>query len=114
MERGLRLAGRLLACLVALAPAAGASPPDNGWVSLFNGKDLAGWEASLGVPVGGREPLGVGRDPKGVFSVVHVDGGPAIRISGDGLGGLTTLNEYENYHLELEFKWGEKRFPPRE
>jgi hypothetical protein len=37
----------------------------------------------------------------------------AIRISGDGLGGLATLAEYGNYHLELEFKWGEKRFPPR-
>src|SRR5262245_12333657 len=98
----LRLLG-LSALLVTAGPAAG-----DDWVSLFNGKDLAGWETSL------PAPLGTGRDPKGVFSVVSVDGAPAIRISGDGLGGLTTLKEYENYHLELEFKWGEKRFPPRE
>jgi hypothetical protein len=99
--------------LWALLVAVGQATAAGGWVSLFNGKDLAGWETSLGVPVGGKAPVGVGRDPKGVFSVVRVDGGPAIRISGDGLGGLTTLKEYENYHLELEFKWGEKRFPPR-
>ena len=74
-------------------------------MSLFNGKDLSGWETSLSA-----RRSDVGRDPKGVFSVVEVDGKPAIRISGDGLGGLTTLKEYENYHLELEFKWGEKRF----
>jgi len=35
------------------------------------------------------------------------------RISGEILGGLATLKEYGDYHLELEFKWGEKRFPPR-
>jgi hypothetical protein len=103
---------RLLALSVTLAVAGPAAADD--WVPLFNGKDLSGWETSLGVPVGGKDPVGVGRDPDGVFSVVRVDGGPAIRISGDGLGGLTTLKEYGNYHLRLEFKWGEKRFPPRQ
>ncbi|HVK13056.1 MAG TPA: DUF1080 domain-containing protein [Gemmataceae bacterium] len=103
---------RLLALSVVLT-VAGQAPAADNWVSLFNGKDLTGWETSLGVPVGGKYPVGVGRDPKGVFSVVEVDGKPAIRISGDGLGGLTTLKEYGNYHLELEFKWGEKRFAPR-
>src|SRR5262245_49339352 len=92
----------LSALLVIAGPGAG-----DGWVSLFNGKDLGGWETSLPAPVG------TGRDPRAVFSVVTVDGAPAIRISGDGLGGLTTLQEYGNYHLEFEFKWGEKRFPPR-
>src|SRR5262245_50743277 len=29
------------------------------------------------------------------------------------LGGLATQREFGNYHLELEFKWGEKRFAPR-
>ncbi|HJZ56843.1 MAG TPA: DUF1080 domain-containing protein, partial [Gemmataceae bacterium] len=103
---------RLLLTL-SLVLAAGLARAADDWEPLFNGKDLTGWETSLGVPVGGKDPVGVGRDPRGVFSVVEVDGGPAIRISGDGLGGLTTLKEYENYHLELEFRWGEKRFPPR-
>src|SRR5262245_16803048 len=105
----------LAAGLAALADdprAAGRAGPD-GWVSLFNGQDLAGWETCLGAPAGGGEPIGLNRDPKGVFTAVRADGGPAIRISGDGLGGVSTLKDYGNYHLELEFKWGQQRFPPR-
>ena len=49
-----------------------------------------------------------------MFSVVEIDGGPAIRISGETYGGLITREEYEDYHLRLEFKWGTKRWPPRE
>jgi len=86
---------------------------DGAWLSLFNGKDLTGWETSLGVPSGEKEPIGRNRDPKRVFQVVQMDGESAIRISGEILGGLASLEEYGDYHLELEFKWGEKRFPPR-
>jgi 3-keto-disaccharide hydrolase len=98
------------------------------WTPLFNGKDLASWDTFLGkphtlvdVPGHPRDPqgeylgaIGVNRDPKHVFSVVPVDGAPAIRISGEIYGALTTREEYENYHLRFEFKWGEKRWPPRE
>ncbi|HZT80959.1 MAG TPA: DUF1080 domain-containing protein, partial [Gemmataceae bacterium] len=37
-----------------------------------------------------------------------------IRVSGEEFGGLVTEKEYENYHLVVEFKWGEKTFAPRE
>ena len=103
---------RLIAILVLLA--AGQASAADEWASLFNGKDLSGWETFLGTPPGGKEPVGRDRDPKGVFSVVEVDGKPALRISGDGLGGIATLKEYGNYHLELEFKWGDERFAPRQ
>ncbi len=78
------------------------------WETLFNGKDIAGWDTWLG------KPYGLNTDPKQVFSVVQVDGSPAIRISGEVYGALTTRAEYENYHLKFEFKWGDKRWPPRE
>ena len=29
-------------------------------------------------------------------------------------GGLITRAEHENYHLRFEFRWGDKRWPPRE
>jgi hypothetical protein len=86
---------------------------DAAWVSLFNGKDLTGWETCLGVPSGEKQPIGRNRDPKHVFQVVQLDDEPTIRISGEIFGGLATLKEYGDYHLELEFKWGEKRFAPR-
>jgi hypothetical protein len=99
--------------LAALASPGIAGAADDGCVPLFNGRDLTGWETCLAVPPGGTEPIGRGRDPLGVFQVVTVDGEPAIRISGEVLGGLATLDEYGDYHLELEFKWGERRFAPR-
>jgi hypothetical protein len=99
-----------------------------GWTPLFNGRDLAGWETFLGKPhrlteVPGLAKdsagdytavVGVDTDPRGVFSVVQVDGAPAIRISGEIYGALTSRREYGNYHLRFEFKWGERRWPPRE
>ncbi len=107
------------------APAIRVQDP---FTPLFNGKDLAGWETWLGKPhkltdVPGLsrddqgeyvQPVGLNRDPRSVFSVVEVDGAPAIRISGETYGGLITREEYENFQLRFEFKWGTKRWPPRE
>ena len=94
--------------------------------SLFNGKDLSGWYSYLRAPEptseveglkkeGGRyvEPIGLNSDPLNVFSVVQEDGQAVIRISGEVLGVLITEQEFENFHLSLEFKWGEKKYPPR-
>jgi hypothetical protein len=98
------------------------------WVQLFNGKDLAGWETWLGKPhrlsdVAGlprnaqgdyTTPVGLNTDPNRVFTVVRMENEPVIRVSGEIYGGLITSEAYENYHLRFEFKWGEKRWPPRE
>jgi hypothetical protein len=82
------------------------------WISLFNGKDLSGWETFLSYQPGtdNTKITGVNTDPEGIYSVV--DG--TIRIDGRIWGALTSEDEYENYHLRLKFKWGDKRYPPRE
>jgi len=36
-----------------------------------------------------------------------------LTISGKEFGCITTNNEYENYKLVMEFKWGETTFAPR-
>ena len=111
---------------LAMSGVGSLTQPD--WTPLWNERDLAGWDTYLGRPhkltdVPGlaknangeyTDPLGVNRDPRGVFSVVSVDGAPAIRISGETYGGLITRAEYQNYQLRFEVKWGEKRWPPRE
>ncbi len=98
------------------------------WRPLFNGKDLAGWDTWLGRPHKSVEGLdlkkndkgeytasvGLNKDPKKVYTVVMEDGAPAIRISGEIFGAITTKEEFENYHLKFEFKWGQKKWPPRE
>jgi hypothetical protein len=97
--------------LIVVLPAPGQA---DSWKSLFNGKDLDGWDTYLGPSNKEKEPVGLNNDPKKVFTVVEVDGKPAIRISGEIFGALTSKDEFENYHLKLEFKWGEKKWPPRE
>jgi hypothetical protein len=117
MYKHLRLAAGpagALALLLALLAAAPAADNDVAWSQLFNGKDLAGWDTWLSRPHGSKEVVGLNKDPAGVYSVVTVDGKPAIRISGEVFGALTSKDEFENYHLKLEFKWGEKKWPPRD
>lgn len=77
-------------------------------ISLFNGKDFSGWHFFIRHAKG--SPADPRTDPKGVFKVE--DG--IIHISGEEFGCLTTNNEYENYRLTVEFKWGTKKWPPRE
>ena len=48
-------------------------------------------------------------DPRWVFRVT--DG--KLHFTGEGLGSLITNKEYRDYHLVLEFKWGDKVFAPR-
>jgi hypothetical protein len=79
-------------------------------VQLFNGKDLTNFYTYLGPPQSGRRPLGKNVDPDQVFSVQ--DG--LLRISGKVSGALETILNYENYHLTVEYRFGEKKWPPRE
>jgi hypothetical protein len=115
--------------LVAVLLAGVAVRAQSGWTSLWNGKDLDGWTTWMQKPsptseVGGlqrdadgkyTEPIGSGRDPLKVFTVnADVDGRPAIRISGEVFGELRTRRSFKDYHLKLQFKWGEKKWPPRD
>src|SRR4051812_25204349 len=113
------LAAALLGCVSAQAA--------EKWTSLWNGKDLTQWSHWLAKPhasvvVDGvakdekgnyTEPLGE-RDPLKVFSVVEIDGAPAIRVSGQVFGELRSKQSLENYHLRLQFRWGAKKWPPRD
>jgi hypothetical protein len=77
---------------------------------LFNGKDLTNFYTYLGAPKKGEKPYGKNNDPEKVFTVAN----GMIRVSGKIFGAFITEKEYENYHLIVEFKWGEKTWPPRE
>jgi hypothetical protein len=88
-------------------------------ITLFNGKDLSGWDIYIGPPFDTVQnkftgtPLGLNNDPLKVFSVVVEDGKPAIRVSGERFGGISTTGSYKNYHLRLEFKWGKLKWHPK-
>jgi len=114
---------------IAIAPARARvlAPSQSAWTSLWNGRNLDGWTTWIATPdrsvavadvkrdETGKylEPIGPERDPLGIFSVVQIDGGPAIRISGQVFGELRTKTSLQNYHLRLQFRWGDKKWPPR-
>jgi len=96
----------VLSALTLLAAPAGAQPATDDVIHLFNGKDLSTFYTWL---VNDHRT-----DPNKVFSVVdNVDGAPAIRISGQTFGGLTTPDEYETYRFVMEFRWGAVTWKPR-
>lgn len=87
--------------------------------TLFNGRDLTGWDSWLGPadaastysPKPGA-PIGLNHDTNHVFSVVQEDGRPAILASVKVFGGLLTKKPYSNYHLRLQYKWGPNTWIP--
>src|SRR4051812_11354308 len=62
----------------------------------FNGKDLGGFTTWLKQT--GRD------DPRQVFRVQ--DG--MLRCGAEDMGYLATRDAYQNYHLVVEYKWGER------
>jgi hypothetical protein len=75
----------VVAALLLAAPAAAADPDKDGYVPLFNGKDLTGW-------------VNVNTHP-GTFFVK----GNEIVTTGQPTGFLRTEKQYENFVLELEW-----------
>jgi hypothetical protein len=100
MTTQLKIAGLagigLLACL-ALAQGSEERPRSpQGLIRLFNGKNLSGLSTWL---------KGTGRDdPKKVFTVR--DG--VIHVSGEGLGYLATMQDYKDYRVVVEYRWGRR------
>src|SRR5262249_53168057 len=67
----------------------------------FNGENLKGFYSYL------REHKY--DDPAKVFTVES----GMIRISGEEFGGMATTDEFHDYHLVTEWKWGERTFGSR-
>jgi DNA-binding beta-propeller fold protein YncE len=92
----------ILTLTVCFLAATEASTPPPGTIHLFNGTNLDGWYTFI-------KERGRDVDPKGVFTVK--DG--QIRISGEEWGCITSVEEYADYHIIVEFKWGEMTHAPR-
>jgi hypothetical protein len=65
-------------------------------IHLFNGQDLNGLTTWL------RDTKH--EDPRRVFRVDN----NVLHITGDGFGYIATEQEYRDYHLVVEYKWGER------
>lgn len=78
-------------------------PPHGSPVALFNGSDLSNFDTFL-------KSTGLNSDPNGVFKVEN----GVIHVSGKEFGYIITKQDYQNYYLRAEFKWGEGTYAPRE
>jgi hypothetical protein len=69
---------------------------------LFNGKNLDGWYVF--------SKYGIDTDTEKAFNVEN----GVIHLDGESMGYLCTKDTYRNYYLRVVFRWGEKRYPPRQ
>ncbi|WP_394750946.1 3-keto-disaccharide hydrolase [Spongiimicrobium salis] len=96
------------------------------WTSLLD-EDLSHWDTYLsykhqlgyngdipkddeGNPI---SPIGINKDPFKVFSIIEEDHETVLKVSGEVYGCVSTKEEYANYHLRIQFKWGDKKWDPR-
>jgi hypothetical protein len=96
------------------------------WEPLLD-KDLSKWEMYLSYrhqngysgeapkDEDGKEmaPIGYNKNVNNVFSVIEEHGEPVLKISGEIYGCVFTKQEFENYHLKLKVRWGDKKWVPR-
>lgn len=80
-----------------------SSPAEEKTKALFNGKNLNGWYSFL--PTKGKN-----NDPEKIFLVEN----NMLHISGKEFGYIATEKTYSNFKLVVEFKWGIKKYPPRD
>ncbi len=109
--KSFRLIFPIIVCVIGFGFSMAGKKNDQ-WKQLYNGKDLTGWDTYIGPDLNDSgkfitgQPLGLNNDPRHVFTIVNQDGENLIRISGENWGAISTKDEFENYHLQLQFKWG--------
>jgi hypothetical protein len=88
-----------------------ASPPAHadGWIPIFNGRNLDGWYTFLQKSGKNNDPEGYVRVEKGMIHIL----GDAVKASNPEPGYLSTEREFANCRLRFEYKWGLKRYEPR-
>jgi 3-keto-disaccharide hydrolase len=100
----------ILTGILAVGTCRGAESEDSaGFRPLWNGQDLDGWYIFL-------QKSSKNADPEQVITIedgaIHAY---AKDRNGDEvvMGYIGTNQEYSNYHLRLQYKWGKKQFKPR-
>lgn len=114
MLKGFATSFAAAVCLLAASAAPGAeqgaakTPP---WTTLFNGRNLDGWSVHYASPTPSGAP------PAASLFDVHNGVIHAYRDEQAGTeqpnAFIVTDREYRDYKLSLEYRWGDKKFPPR-
>jgi hypothetical protein len=94
------VAASLLSCSTpnntTMTPGTNNTTAADGWVSLFNGSTTAGWHT--------YNKTGVGSAWKAANGVLHLDASAKKAPQSAEGGDIVTDEEFENFHLKLEWK----------
>ena len=85
------------------------------WDTYLSFKHQNGYDGSHPVDESGNkiEPIGLNKPNYNVFTTMVENNETIIKVSGEYYGCLASKKEYENYHFQLQYKWGEKKWIPR-
>lgn len=100
--------GLMLPPALSGAAIAAVRQQQGGWTALFDGRSLDGW-SFYQEGIGNRDLRGAVAIERGVLHFL----GPGYRHDDAPPGHIATLGEWENYHLRVDFRWGQRRWPPR-
>lgn len=99
---------KLLTSALVCAALSSALSAEEGFTSIFNGKNLDGWKSGHSKEAGDYGPFKVDEKEQ----VIHVYQGAKAGSKQDS-DSLYTEKDYSRYVLRLEYKWLEERFAPR-
>ncbi|WP_116127751.1 DUF1080 domain-containing protein [Lewinella sp. IMCC34183] len=90
-------------------------PELSDWDTYLSFKHQLGYDGSAPVDEAGNPIAPIGMNPTGydVFTTVQEDGADVIRVSGEYYGCLISKEEYADYHLQVKFRWGDRKWVPR-
>ncbi|AUP79707.1 3-keto-disaccharide hydrolase [Flavivirga eckloniae] len=85
------------------------------WDKYLSFKHQVGYDGSHPIDSLGNKiaPIGLNVPGYDVFTTIIENNEPIIKVSGEYYGCLATKKEYENYHFQLKFRWGDKKWTPR-
>lgn len=120
------LAAGLFSCSEPAEVTSAPPEPVYDWTNLVD-SDLSQWDTYLSYQhqpgydgtqpkdADGKlmEPVGLNQPGYDVFTAVKENGEDLIRVSGEYYGCIISKKEYRNYHFQLKFKWGDKKWTPR-
>ena len=111
MSKMTTLACASLCLFAGTALAADNAANTSAWKPIFNGKSLSGWSVHYASKTPADAP-----PPSSIFEVKNgeIHAYPTQKAGSEQPNAyLLTVADYKDYVVSLEYKWGEKKFPPR-
>ncbi|GAP72509.1 hypothetical protein SAMD00024442_34_9 [Candidatus Symbiothrix dinenymphae] len=106
MKKTNQLLNLVLVALLSVSCTSKKAGTSSEWTNLLD-EDLSQWRIY-------QKDIGYDVNEKNVFSVVKDNGELVLHNTGEIFGCIFTKQDFRNYHLKLQYKFGTVKYPPRE